>query len=140
MDAFETYLEGLKGLGDWQRPALPQWSAHVLVFAEMTDGIVWEGLLGWADNDWAGVNHAVDALRSMGAAPQAALVLEALDLAREKGHVGRTGLDRNAVLRDDAAFGAFSRAEESIESSWEELWSRAEAYARANGWSDFSAA
>jgi hypothetical protein len=138
MEAFERYLEGLKVLGDWQRPSLPEWSMNVLTFAEMTDGIVWEGLLGWTDNDWAGANKAVDVLRTLGAAPQATLLLEALDVARARGHIGRAGLDRTAVLRDDAAFAAFLKAEESIEGAWEELWNRAEAYARANGWSEAS--
>jgi hypothetical protein len=134
MDPFEAYLDGLKELGDWQRPSLPQWSANVLVFAEMTDGILWEGLLGWTDNDWTGANQAVDALRSMGATPQAALILEALNMARERGHIGGAGLDPKAVLRDDKAYNAFLKAEEAINGAWQELWDRAEAYARANGW------
>jgi hypothetical protein len=133
--AFETYLDKLKALSDYQRQSLARWSADVLAFAEMTDGIVWDGLLGWAANQWPNAPETVEALRSIGATAQADLLASAMDLARERGHVGKYGLDYKAAQNDGIANSAFLKAEASIEGDWESLWDRAEAYARSSGWS-----
>ena len=132
---FDLYVNALKELDDAARGGLSQWSSHVLTFAELTDGIVWDGLTTWLGNNWRHASEAVAAFQSIGASEVAAGLDTAISLARINHRADAVTVDIRALRNNEPAFNALVAAEAMIERDWVLLWGMAEAYARSNGWS-----
>ena len=132
---FDLYANALKQLDDASRGRLSQWSKDILLFAELTDGIVWDGLVTWLGNNWSQASDAVAAFRGIGASEVAADLDAALALVRVNPRADAATANTLALRNDAAAFNALVAAEAMIERDWALLWDMAEAYARSNGWS-----
>lgn len=133
-DPLSAYAEKLRGLDAQQRGELPDWSADVLAFVDFMDGVTWSGSLVAACNQWANGPRLLAALKLMGEHEASALLAQARTVAVERGHADADRCNAETAQDDEAVFEAFQAAEAVIEARWVEMWDRAEAYARANGW------
>jgi hypothetical protein len=135
-DPFSTYTERLAGSDPREERSLVPWQRDVLAFRRLTDGVVWEGMVGAIANMWCERVALVGSLRAMGLDGHADQIEQAMRQAEELGHGSHEGLDESSIHEAPELSALFNSADQAFNADWQGVWAAAETYARRNGWSE----
>src|SRR5271156_259356 len=113
-DAFSAYAERLAGLGSEEMRPLASWQRDVVLFRRLTDGVVWEGLLGAVANLWSEREDLITALRRIGLQAHSDRIQQAIARAGAQGCISNGRLDGSSVQASPEIDALFEGAEQAL--------------------------